>query len=118
MKNTVAKNINFNTEGMSEKAKILTLALLAHQITVCARGHTYEAGTEKVLEPELLRRYNELQHQITGSIRDHITGRGGMPLQTVLEMTKDFGKEIARENDIDWALSFVHDQITRHPEWT
>lgn len=86
----------------SDAQKIRFLATLAHELTVCARG-TYEAGTRRVLEPELLRSYNELQHRVTGSLRDYQRGKEGMPLSVVLEMLKNFGRKHDRQNDVEFA---------------
>jgi hypothetical protein len=42
-------------------------------MTVAARG-TYEADTRKLLEPEKLRGFNEIQHQILSKLRAILTG--------------------------------------------
>lgn len=82
-------NADFNS--WSRKRKLVFLALLAHELTVCARGETYEAGTDGVLKPELLRRFNELMHRVTGSIRDHLLEKEAMPVSDVVEMIERFG---------------------------
>jgi hypothetical protein len=79
-------------DALSEEETILLLARLAHELTVAARG-TYEVGTENILDPVALRAYNEVQHRITGSLIDHLLRKGGMPLETVLDMIRDFGKD-------------------------
>ncbi|MBL1265289.1 hypothetical protein [Candidatus Methylomicrobium oryzae] len=44
--------------------QVTWLSNLLYIISMMARS-TYEAGTEKVIQPELLRRYNELLHRIS-----------------------------------------------------
>ena len=43
-----------NVESLSEHAKTVLLARLAYTLAICARD-TYEVGTERVVQPELLR---------------------------------------------------------------
>jgi hypothetical protein len=76
----------------ADKKDLLMLVFLAHEMTVCARS-TYEAGTDKVLEPEELRRFNEIQHRVTGAVRDHLLGLGGFPLADIIAMVRGFGDE-------------------------
>jgi hypothetical protein len=97
-----------NINSLSQSAKIMSLARLAHILTVCARS-TYEAGTENVREPKVLRAYNELQHRVTGAVRDHIMGRGGISLETVIQMMHGFGVEHNRVEEIGWALKTVEE---------
>lgn len=103
-------------DALSEEETILLLARLAHEWTVAARG-TYEVGTENVLNPVALRAYNEVQHRITGSLRDHLLRKGGMPLKTVLDMIEDFGKNREQTENARWAVknacSFIGDGIGR-----
>jgi hypothetical protein len=80
------------------------LARLAHELTVRARS-TYEPGTTKVLNPELLRAYNEVQHRVTGSLHDHLQGRAGMSLSEVLGLLKDFGARHGRSTDVEFAIN-------------
>lgn len=56
---------------MSRAARTSLLSRIAHLLTVSARG-TYEAGTENVLKPHLLRAYNAVLHRVTAAIRDHL----------------------------------------------
>lgn len=93
------------TETWSTDRKVKFLARLAHELTVCARD-TCETGTDKVLQPEPLRHYNEIQHRVTASLRDHlIRSEGGMPLNVVLEMLKDFGVRYHKEVAMRGAIS-------------
>ena len=61
-----------NMELLTNAAKAVLLLRIAHELTVCARD-TYEVGTENVLQPQVLRAYNELLHRVTASARDHVT---------------------------------------------
>jgi hypothetical protein len=49
-------------------AQLRLLARFGHELTIVARD-TYDAGTDDVLEPQRLRRINEIQHRVF----DHIT---------------------------------------------
>ena len=79
--------MSLNTEFMSEHEKTVLLARLAHTLTICARD-TYEAGTERILEPDILRAYNELLHRVTGAVVNHLLGHEGYSLDFILEMVK------------------------------
>ena len=56
-----------NLESLSDDEKTALLARIAHMLTICARD-TYEIGTENVLNAQMLRAYNELLHQVIGSV--------------------------------------------------
>src|SRR5690349_4253970 len=62
--------MSLNVDSMSNQAKTVLLANLASTLTICARD-TYEVGTDRVVQPEMLRAYNELLHRVTGAVRDH-----------------------------------------------
>jgi hypothetical protein len=51
----------------SSQEKTEFLLLLAHALTVLAR-ETYEAGGHGLTEPSRLRRINEVQHRVLGSL--------------------------------------------------
>jgi hypothetical protein len=93
-----------NTESLPSTARTELLAQIAYELTICARD-TYEVGTDKVLEPELLRLYNELQHRVAGAIVQHLLGTDGNSLESILEMIRTFGTQQNRVNQIDWALN-------------
>jgi hypothetical protein len=93
--------------SLSRSARMVLLARIAHALTVCARS-TYEVGTDSVSEPKVLRAYNELLHRVTASVRDHMLGEGGMPLEEVIQMMEAFGVEQNRVEEIKWALKMVH----------
>jgi len=59
-----------NVQSLSQTARIALLARIAHSLTIVAR-HTYEVGTDNVLEPQVLRSYNELLHRVTGAVVSH-----------------------------------------------
>jgi hypothetical protein len=50
---------------LSEHSKTLFVCRLVHAMTVYARS-TYVAGTEGVMDPQLLRWLNEVQHRLIG----------------------------------------------------
>ena len=95
---------------LSPTARILFLARLAHALTVSARD-TYETGTENVLRPEMLRAYNELLHRVTVAVRDHILGREGQSVESVLSMIRAFGEEHHRVGEMEWTIDHSSGKI-------
>ena len=91
-------------DDWESKDKIIFLVQISQELTVCARG-TYEVGTERVLIPEELRAYNELQHRVTGALVGIVGGQVAMPPSTVLKMLRDFGVRRGREKLIEEAIS-------------
>src|SRR5215472_9237066 len=79
------KQMSLNSESLPANVKAVLLARLANELTICARD-TYEVGTERVLQPEVLRAYNELLHRVTVAARDHLLRSAGYSLQDILEM--------------------------------
>jgi hypothetical protein len=55
----------------------------------------------------VLRGYNELQHRVTASLRDHILGTTGIPVSVVLDMMREFGIHYNRVAEMEWALGRV-----------
>jgi hypothetical protein len=51
-------------ESLSDAAKTVFLARMAHTLTICARD-TYEVGTDDVREAQTLCAYNELLHVVS-----------------------------------------------------
>lgn len=92
-----------NAESLSNHEKTVLLARLANTLTICARD-TYEVGTDRVLQPELLRAYNELLHRVTGAAKDHLLKSEGYSLKEVLEMLREFGEKNGRTGEMRWAL--------------
>jgi hypothetical protein len=105
----------FDTTSWSSADKAYFLAVLAHELTVSARG-TYEVGTDGVLQPEALRAFNEMEHRVTGSVRDHLRGIAGMPLEAVLEMLMDFGARHNQMAAIQYAISHAQELTLAHAD--
>jgi hypothetical protein len=105
----------FDARSWSNADKAYFLAVLAHELTVSARC-TYEVGTTGVLQPEVLRGFNELQHRVAASLRHHLRGTPGMPLEVVLEMLTQFGARNNRKGDIQHAISRAQELTLRTPE--
>jgi hypothetical protein len=99
-----------NTESLSHVQQTIVLARIAHELTICARD-TYEAGTENVLEPQVLRSYNELLHRVTAAVKDHVVGADGFSLETILEMVREFGTRHGRVGEINSALNQAMQRI-------
>jgi len=102
--------MSLNAASLSNDEKAKLLARLANTLTICARD-TYEVGTESVLQPTVLRAYNELLHRVTGAVRDHLTGTEGYSFEGILEMTRAFGEKNHRSSEIKWAL----EQVAKKP---
>jgi len=100
-----------NNVPLSPTAKILFLARLAHALTVCAR-ETYESGTENVLEPQILRAYNELLLRVTVAVRDHILGRERESAESVLGTIRAFGEVHHRVREIASAIDSSTGKVT------
>jgi hypothetical protein len=92
-----------NIESLSNIAKAELLARIAHRLTVVARD-AYEVGTANVLEPQVLRACNELLHRVTGAVSDHLFGRVGYSMQSILEMM---------EHLYDNRISRFHPRVVR-----
>ena len=95
--------MSLNLTSLSNHEKAILLARLANILTICPRD-TYEVGSEVVLQPGVLRAYNELLHRVTGAVRDHLLGTEGYSLEDVLEMMRVFGETNQRTTEIKWAL--------------
>jgi hypothetical protein len=89
------------TDSLSHQEKTMRLLRLSHALTICARD-TYETGTQRVLEPEILRAYNELLHRVTGAVAG-----GRSSFESILEMIRDFGEKHNRANAMKWAVDFA-----------
>jgi hypothetical protein len=98
--------MSLNIESLSNNAKTVLLARLAHALTISARD-TYEAGTERVLEPEILRAYNELLHRVAGAVTNHLEGVEGYSLESILEMIRNFGEKHNRVNGMKWTIEWA-----------
>jgi hypothetical protein len=98
--------MSLNIQSLSNNAKAEILARIAHRLTICARD-TYEVGTDDVLEPQVLRAYNELLHRVIGAVSDHLLNREGYSLPTILEMMDGFSTRYNRPNGIAWAKEAI-----------
>lgn len=95
--------MTLNVESLSNRQKAELLARLAYTLTICARD-TYEVGTDRVTQPELLRAYNELLHRVTAAVMGHVLESKGYSLKDSLEMLRAFGKANGRTGEMQWAL--------------
>lgn len=91
-------------ESLSHDARTALLARIAYELTICGRD-TYEVGTDNVLEPRLLRAYNELLHRVTAAVVQHQSGSGGYSAESILELVRSFGTMHNRAKQVDWALN-------------
>jgi hypothetical protein len=94
--------MTLNLESLSNQEKAAFLASLAYHLTICARD-TYEPGTDRVLHPELLRAYNELQHRVTANLMHRLSAANAYPLQNTLELLQSFGEQNGRTGDMQFA---------------
>jgi hypothetical protein len=106
--------MSLNIESLSSASKAVLLARLAHALTISARD-TYEAGTDRVLEPEVLRAYNELLHRVCGSVTDHLLAREGYSVESILEQMRAFGQKHNRVNAIKWTIEWASEKPLQPP---
>jgi hypothetical protein len=92
-----------DTTSLSREEKAALVARIAAELTICARD-TYEVGTNNVLDPQLLRAYNELLHRVTAAVSDTLLGVEGYSLETILDLIQAFGKRHNRVGEMDWAV--------------
>jgi hypothetical protein len=93
-------------DSMSHANKIVFLARAAYALTVCAR-ETYEVGTDNVLQPQLLRAYNELLHRIAGALQSHVLGTKGYSIEAVIEIMHAFGARNDKASTIAWVMKRI-----------
>jgi hypothetical protein len=98
-----SREMSLNTKSLSNAARTVLLARIANQLTIGARD-TYEVGTEAVLEPGVLRAYNELLHRVTDAVVQHLTGSQGYSLEDILEMLRSFGERHNRIGEMKWLI--------------
>lgn len=92
--------------SLSHSARTALLARIAFELTISAR-HTYEVGTENLLDPQGLRAYNEMLHRVTSAVVSHLSGTDGFSLETILEMIRAFGARHNRAKEMEWVLDRV-----------
>ena len=106
--------MSLNLESLSDDAKTALLARIAHTLAICARD-TYEFGTENVLNPQMLRAYNELLHQVIGSVVSRLAG-SQEPVESTIDMIRSFGAEQNRVEEINWTLKYALQRCSRVPD--
>lgn len=79
--------------GSSSAARVRWLAHLAFALTVCARN-TYEVQTDDLVDPQSMRRFNELQHRVIGELRSELDGVGGRSLDLFLLLVREATREL------------------------
>lgn len=83
--------------------QIAFLVRVVHKLTICACS-TYEKESDRVLEPEILRAYNDLLHRVTGALLHLTLGMEGYSDESIIEMIQAFGLRHNRVTEIEWAL--------------
>ncbi|OWQ44330.1 hypothetical protein CDL60_24715 [Roseateles noduli] len=68
--------------------QIIWLSRLIHLITVYARD-TYEVGTDEVVHPANLRRFNELIHRVASFQRNVAENSPGIPPEVLFAMVEE-----------------------------
>src|SRR5262245_56054064 len=58
--------------ALTDEQQAVVLAAYAQRLTVVAH-EGYEAGTERLSDPSVVRRVNELQHRVAGAILSRLT---------------------------------------------
>ena len=101
-------------ESVPDSAETALLGRIAHTLTICARD-TYEVGTEHVLDPEMLRAYNELLHRVTGSFVRPLSSSPEQSLAVIVEMVHSFGIRHNQVREMDWALQNALPQTMANP---
>jgi hypothetical protein len=97
--------MRLDLKSLSYDAKTALLVRIVHTLTICARD-SYEVGTEEVLNPQILRAYNELLHQVTGSIVNRLAGSQDS-VESAIETIRSFGIEHDRVEEMDWAVKYA-----------
>lgn len=71
---------------LSSQRRPIYLACLAHGLTVAARDG-YEVGGSGLTNPAMVRRLNEIQHEVTGALADFLaTGTSTWTAEALTEM--------------------------------
>lgn len=75
--------------SMSDREQATVLAQFAYELTVLAR-QTYVPGGEGLVDPEMMRRINELQHRICDAIVARLLGEETRyPDDVIVRMSSD-----------------------------
>ena len=94
----------FEMPTLSPDERTALLARIAHELTICARD-TYEVGSDRVLQPQVLRAYNELLHRVTAALVQHQSGDYGFSVESIIDMARTFGEQHEKVHEIDSLLA-------------
>jgi hypothetical protein len=82
--------------ALTEDRQAVVLAAYAHELTIVARDG-YEAGTERLSNPLLLRRLNEVQHRVASAILDRLQGnQERYPDDVLIDIVVGGGDDLGR----------------------
>jgi len=100
-----AKSLIELIQSQSFEVQAKGLASWMHAATIDARG-TYIPGTEAIADPVRLRRFNELQHRLSGHLRGTLDGvkLSGEFLSELLETARDL-QAVALRDAIDKSVT-------------
>ena len=91
-----------NLQSLSDVARAELLARVAYRLTICARD-TYEVGTDDVVEPKILRAYNELLHRVIRAVSSYLLKIPGWSIESIFEMVQDFCERHNQLGLVQWA---------------
>jgi hypothetical protein len=100
--------VTIDVDAWPADQKARFLAALAHELTIFARA-AYVPQSEELSNPALLRAFNELMHRVTDALRDCLTGRAGIPVSAIIEMTRGLGERRGVMRDMERAISRAHE---------
>jgi len=102
--------------ALTEHEQALLLASFAHELTMVAR-EGYEAGTERLSNPELLRRINEIQHKIASAIVARLSSNqqrypdGALISIIVSSGTDEFSRHLRSAFRRAWKIAFATELV-------
>jgi hypothetical protein len=88
-----AKALSLVFKSLSKEQQIKHIVAWAHAATIDARD-TYIPGVEGIADPVRLRRFNELQHHLSGQLLNLVEGHSGVDHDLFLTMVFDAAKEL------------------------
>jgi len=62
---------------LPERPKLMFLVFLCHELTIAGRN-SYEPQTDSLKKPDQLRKINEIQHRVSGCMRDLLAGHASI----------------------------------------
>jgi hypothetical protein len=101
---------------LTEREQALLLASFSHELTIVAR-EGYEPGTERLSDPELLRRINEIQHRIASAIMARLSNSNRRYSDAALisiivgSGTDAFGKRLQSLFHRAWWIAFANELV-------